>query len=242
MVHNLIKSLSHDLDPGLNLWTLDLDRYAASVTLDGLPAEDRSRARRLTPIEGRRLLARRHVLRGLLASASGRAPTSLQIAYHPGGKPCLGQSGLSFNISHSGSTALIGIGNAGPLGVDLETRRPIPEDGGIVRNSFTQKEREEWQQATPRHRLDTFLRCWTRKEACAKAIGLGVRIPFDRIAVGADPRRTVARISVGSSHWAVIVVSLDLGDDLVGAAALVDPGTVPCATIAATSEGRAGST
>lgn len=240
MIQNLIRFLSHDLDPTLNLWTVDLDQYADSVTLDGLPAEDQRRARPLAPVDGRRLLARRHAVRELLARASGVAPASLQIAYHPSRKPHLGPSGPSFNMSHSGSTALIGIRRAGPVGLDLERRRPIPENEGIVRNSFTEEEREEWHRATPRHRLDTFLRCWTRKEACAKALGLGVRIPFNRIAVGTEPGRTVARISMGSFECALIVVSLDPGDDLVGAAALADPVTARQAMIAAPSGGRAG--
>jgi len=123
----------------------------------------------------------------LLSDRLGRTVRHSEIVVGPTGKPRLASSEIDFNLSHSGSEALIGIGSAGEIGVDLEVVRAVPEAAALVAEYCTGNERDEWLCTDTSERDLWLLRCWTRKEACLKAIGAGHFHPPAAIEVGVGP-------------------------------------------------------
>lgn len=77
--------------------------------------------------------------------------------------PC---NGIYWSISHK-SEAVGGVVSLTPVGIDVETIRPVTEAlyGRVA-------EETEWKLSS-NDRLDTFFRFWTAKEAVLKALGIG---------------------------------------------------------------------
>ncbi|MBN1686911.1 MAG: 4'-phosphopantetheinyl transferase superfamily protein [Spirochaetales bacterium] len=75
---------------------------------------------------------------------------------------------VSFSVSHSGNHTLIALCNGEPLGVDIETRRPLKEPLQTAAYAFSTEE-SEWLKTLDPDIVDTgFFRLWTRKEAVVK--------------------------------------------------------------------------
>jgi 4'-phosphopantetheinyl transferase len=158
-------------------------------------AEQRQAEAFVQPIHGRRYRTARGLLRLLLGGYLGRAAATLRFAYGPAGKPRLVDANepdpLEFNLSHSADWVLIGVTRTGPIGVDLEARRPIPEHPELARQNFARGEIAALAALPPHDRLEGFFRCWTRKEAIIKAVGTGLSMPLDQfeVSVGRDDPR-----------------------------------------------------
>lgn len=216
----VLASLDHDIAPDLHLWLVALDDYADRYGVQGLPAVDYEDASRLDlPEESRRLLARRHALRRLLGEVTGCAPAAVSICRDRRGRPRLQGVDLDFNMGASGGTALIGVRASGRVGVDVEVLRAVPEPEGLVRDHWTTEEAETWRAADIAERGRVLLSCWTRKEAVAKALGLGVVMSFRETHVGSSGALTV-QAGPRMARGALTVCSLDLPGPLVGAVAL----------------------
>lgn len=151
--------------------------------------------------------ARRELCRQALCEALsrrlGRAVEHSELVTDDTGKPRLESPGTVFNLSHSGCEVLIGIGQVGDVGVDLEVMRPIPEAEALVAEYFTALERDDWLRTTASKRDRWLLRCWTRKEACLKSIGAGLSLAPATIEVGPGPEP--ARVMVGSGAAAHVI-------------------------------------
>ena len=105
----------------------------------------------------------------------------LDIAIDAYGKPYLPESGLHFNVSHSGSWAAVAVSNE-PVGIDIEQIRPI-EWQGIARQHFAGEELRALQCETEESRLSTFFTLWTAKESFVKAEGRGLSVPLQSFCV-----------------------------------------------------------
>lgn len=216
-----IQPIPHEIPADLRLWWIDLDTYAASDPFEGLEASDYEQAERMAfEQEARRLLAGRHVVRSLVAETLGRSPRDLVIEADGFGKPRLLDSTVRFSLSRSGRYGLVGVSCEMEVGVDVELIRPVPEAEALARDHFTAVERAEWQRAGPEQRDRRFLECWTRKEACAKALGTGLLIPPALIEVGCASDVRVVRIRLEETPCAVTVCSLDPTTEVVAAAAV----------------------
>jgi 4'-phosphopantetheinyl transferase len=142
-----------------------------------LSAEERARAARFLREETRRLfIAGRSGLRSILAMYLGAKSAEVPIETAANGKPQLAPTvacDLRFNLAHSGELALVAVTRGREIGVDVERLRPV----------------EHWQEIASRyfHPTETaaigadvaqtptnFFRCWTRKEAVLKAIGVSM--------------------------------------------------------------------
>lgn len=149
-------------------------------------------------------------LRSVLSKYLGCPPSDVEIAYLASGKPHLqrvsatGAVPLHFNLSRSGSLGVVAVTSIGPLGVDLERVRPIGDIGRMAERFFAASEAAAILAAGESDKLSAFYRCWTRKEAYAKAVGKGLAIPFDRFAVSvgtASPPAIVWLDGDDPSHW-----------------------------------------
>ncbi|MDX1953725.1 MAG: 4'-phosphopantetheinyl transferase superfamily protein [Verrucomicrobiota bacterium] len=119
----------------------------------------------------------RYLLRQLLAGYLKLDPASISLACDSFGKPRLGgrhHQNLQFNVTHSNEVALFAFSWGNELGIDIEHVRALPDLELIAANFFTSSERQAIF-AMPRPlQPHGFFRCWTRKEAFLKAVGLGI--------------------------------------------------------------------
>jgi len=177
---------------GVRLWRIDLRAHSVGAE-DLCTAAERSRADRFVFAADRtRFLAARGALRRLLGQYLGLQPNRVHLVVGPRGKPALAEAaGLHFNLSHCKDEALIAISFAGEVGVDIELMRPLPDALDLARRFFAPDEVAALECAEPSRSADEFLRCWTRKEACLKATGLGLALDTRSFSVGAgrSPRR-----------------------------------------------------
>lgn len=174
------------------------------------------------PAERAFLLGSHAVLRGVLGAALGRPAAELAIHRDAFGKPRLSDGSLCFNMSRSRSAVLIGLSNGADIGVDIELVREIPDAGIVSRECFSSSEYAQWQMLDPAAASNALLQCWTRKEACAKAAGIGLSSRFAQIDVGWRPDRAPEQLDLmhGASQWSIRVVSLPMPPNLVAAAAV----------------------
>lgn len=214
------------------------------VDLEGLPpvggnapcwlsSDEQERAARFLRHADRERFVRGHqALRYVLGAYLGRAPEALRFRAGPQGKPELDGSDrdrLPFNLSHSGRHVLIGIGEWA-IGVDVEAYRPIGDPLAIARAHFHPGEIADLTCLPGSERIGAFFRCWTRKEAVVKALGLGLSLALDRFRVALPPfEASVLRweqADPSERGWSL--QDLDLGPDAVGAVAIPQAGA-PCA-------------
>jgi 4'-phosphopantetheinyl transferase len=218
-----IQALSGPPAADWRLWRIDLDALGG-LELDACSADERAAAQRMRfPHLRRRALAARHALRLVLGQALGCDPR--EVVFRTGllGKPALPQpSGLHFNLSHSEGLALVGLRESGPIGVDVEVLRPGAADPLVVQRLFSPAEQREWQAAAPPQRDAAFLSAWTRKEACVKALGVGLSLEGQAVDAGCAPSHRVVAVAVGSRTGAVQVCSVDPGMPALAAVATVE--------------------
>ena len=93
------------------------------------------------------------------------------------GKLYLKNTGMYFNISHSGDYVVLAVAD-NEVGVDIEKIEPY--NNAVAARCFTERELE-WLQT---QRTDeTFCRLWTAKESVMKASGLGFSLPPETFCV-----------------------------------------------------------
>jgi 4'-phosphopantetheinyl transferase len=204
------------------LWQVDLDREPDLRDLAMLSDDEWAHARRFAfERDRRRFLAAHAALRHLLAQHTDLPGASLRFVQGPFGKPELhgNAAGVHFNLSHSGPLALVALHPAASIGVDVETMRHMPDAALLAESHFTQDECDALARLHGEARDRAFLYCWTRKEACLKAVGLGVGLDTRCFHVGIEPdARTVwLPATVGSQR--IALSSFALGTTALGAVA-----------------------
>ena len=195
-----------------------------------LNAEEQARARRLRFEDKRQsFVAARGILRSILGRYLGISPQQIQFSYTAHGKPELAASHtteLQFNLAHSGDLALVALANGRPIGVDLESLRPIEAIDQIVAGYFSLAERAAFQQLPLEHRLTAFFAAWTRKEAYLKARGEGLTLPLDQAEVAFLPSEAPTLSAdgqrpSGATSW--VLLDLDTAPGYRAALAVLGP-------------------
>ncbi len=171
----------------VRVFRCDLDREVAS--LDTLDDEERARAAAFAfDHHRRRYIAAHRFLRATLGSALGVSPASLRFAATEHRKPVLvDHPSLPFNMSHADGVAYVAIGSMGELGVDVELHHAVADVLGVAKLVFSASEVAEISAASEDEQIARFLRCWTRKEAYVKALGVGLGAALTSITVGTEP-------------------------------------------------------
>lgn len=180
----------------LHCWQADLTA-PGWPTAEGLlsPAEQARQARLRTPAL-RHTYGRAHgFLRSVLANYNSFISKELTFTTDANGKPQLPASGLHFNLSYRPGRALLAVSNAGPVGADVELLTPLADADALVAGLFAPAEQAALRAATPAEYWPLFYLIWTRKEAYAKALGIGLGMPFAAFSVlelrpGAPPALT----------------------------------------------------
>lgn len=220
-----MNQIPHALSAHVQLWRVDLDAYPDVGVPGVLSLDEIARAERLAfDHDRKRYRAAHRALRAVLATAASSMAGSLIIEADELGKPRVCNAGtLEFSLSHSANECLIGVAAGVPVGVDIEVPHAVANTGALVGIHFTATEQAEWARTPAHAREHTFLTCWVRKEACLKALGIGLSARPSDIEVGCSDETRVAVMSLGTRRCHMQVCSLPLHDRTVGAAAIATP-------------------
>ena len=209
--------------PFAALWLCPLAELPSAQRLAWLSTDEQARAASFAfERDRRRFLAARCALRECLSAGTGVAPGSLQIVAEVFAKPYLADlPDCHFNLSRREEWALVGIGDAGEIGVDIEMRHVVDDVVALARAHFSASEFGEFLTLAPGARDLAFLRVWTRKEACLKAVGTGLSIEPASLDVGLGEGIVQLSIALPAGPARVEVRSIDSGPDSVAAVARV---------------------
>jgi phosphopantetheine--protein transferase-like protein len=133
----------------------------------------------------RHVLSLHSALSHTLALHSRLSPEQWQFDYGKQGKPELtaaqyAQTGINFNLSHSGDWLLIGVlqapahGKRYALGVDIERRRDSTNIHTILKRYFAEAEISDLLALDASKQRDRFFDLWALKESYIKACGKGL--------------------------------------------------------------------
>lgn len=176
----------------VRLWMVALDALPSAAGIASLSDAERARAQRFAFEHLKRRYFASHVaLRDTLAECTGVAAADQRFTEGLFGKPALANAPCAFNMSHSDDVALVAVAPQGEIGVDVEVLRQVSDAVALAKHNFTPAEHQQVLGAPPGQRDLVFLRIWTRKEACLKAVGSGFSIAADCFEAGAEaaPRR-----------------------------------------------------
>jgi 4'-phosphopantetheinyl transferase len=195
----------------VHVWTIDLRAPPAASTqcLDRLEVE---RVRRFVHADDARRYQRAHVaLRAIVGAYLGCEPTRVAFVQEAQGKPRLigPCAGLYFNLSHSKDLAMLALGVSDELGVDVEAVRadlPGPDLAAAVLDA---RELEQLARLPESEQAEPFVTCWTRKEACLKAVGLGLNLEPRTLHAGLEPRPL--RVCVGARDLELVSLGVRPG-------------------------------
>jgi 4'-phosphopantetheinyl transferase len=205
----------------VHLWRIELDAPAvdAGRLVASLSADERARADRYRfPVDRRRFVNGRGMLRACLGRYLSVAPHTVRFGYTSRGKPVIrepeaGRS-LDFNVSHAGGIALFAFGLCRRIGVDVERIDPELAHEAVARHFFADGEVAAIRSLSPNLRTRAFFACWTRKEAYVKARGEGITVPLDRFEVAVLPDDPAPSLTIHgdpseTSRWLLRSLNLD---------------------------------
>ena len=169
----------------VHVWRFDLDGESWPELLS---ADEHARAARFHfQRDARRWRAGRSLLRRTLGDYLHADPKALRFETGPFGKPCLGNSHLRFNVSHSGAVLLLAVAWDQEVGIDVERLRTdfVPEE--LAPQVLSAQEQEALRRIAPAERCAAFLSQWTAKEAYVKALGTGLSFPLTQVTLSLVP-------------------------------------------------------
>lgn len=219
---------SHCPADEIQVWSAELPKIDGAATGDWatLNPEEQARADRFRfPGDRDFFVQCRSWLRQVLATYLEQPPDRIRLAYGESGKPRLAEPGpldLRFNLSHSGTRAVLAVTRGREVGIDIEALRPIED--AIAERFFAPGEVAVLRSLPVTEREAAFFRCWTRKEAFIKALGDGFSRALDSFEVAFRPGAEPAILSVDGdpaegARWKVA----DLAPGLGFAGALASP-------------------
>lgn len=182
------------LDPSaIHVWHVNLQltdsEYQQLKTV--LNPEEQQRLQRYThqPAQ-QQFLAARGRLKQLLAGYLGTEPGCIQFELGQYSKPRLAgttlDNGLVFNLSHSGTVALIAISKNRALGIDVEKINTKHNLQGMAQRCFSNQELNSWNQSADSDKTTEFYEYWCAKEAFLKATGRGLALGMQHCVIDLD--------------------------------------------------------
>jgi 4'-phosphopantetheinyl transferase len=216
-----------------DVWLVALDRAVPQALRAQLSTSERERSQRFVFARDRhRFVAAHAALRQLLAQRTGLPGALVELTENVFGKPLLAGAGPGgpnaphFNLSHSQGLGAVALSDTHEIGIDVEVLRPLSDRAAMARTYFTPAEQRALERVESRGALaaeKAFFTCWTRKEACLKALGLGLQLATDSFEVGVEANMAEALdidIQTLEGIERVRLESFPCGPDAVGALAL----------------------
>lgn len=166
----------------VHVWKVNLDDVNWDTHSWVLSQSEREKAEKLCRKELQWRSQRcRTALRCILATYLGGNAHALRFTHNLCGKPVILEVPFHFNVSHTHGDALIAVSLL-PIGIDIEA---IDHQTHVVTELISwvchpsEVKQLEYLQST--HQAIAFYRIWTQKEAYTKAIGVGIKYPFNTL-------------------------------------------------------------
>jgi 4'-phosphopantetheinyl transferase len=150
------------------------------------------------------------MLRKSLSSYTGIPAECISFVYGSTGKPALaeqrGSYDIRFNLSHSGGLVVCVVA-AFPktmgreVGIDVERIDRRLAGNAIAELYFSANEKALLRAASAERAAEVFFTCWTRKEACVKATGVGAAQILPELDLPAPPASSVC---CGGTQWTLL--------------------------------------
>ncbi|VHO00660.1 4'-phosphopantetheinyl transferase superfamily protein [Candidatus Rhabdochlamydia sp. T3358] len=155
-------------------WLIDIENInleELAIARSVLNEEDLKKSSRLKFEKDRnRSVVIHALLKIYIAKILDASVKSIKFLHNRFGKPCLPDSLLYFNLSHSNNYAFIGIHPSKDIGVDIEK---IDDKNALETfDNFLYPNEKEWLSAHS-HPKEGFYTLWCAKEAYLKALGSG---------------------------------------------------------------------
>lgn len=173
----------------IHIWSVDLYKFSTQFkNFFRLLSQDENKRANQYKQEKDKIyyVTARGTLRKILSLYLSTSPKKIKFYYNPYGKPFLRtqikKHPLCFNLSHSGDLALYIFAIHRRVGIDVEKIHHINDIESIAQRFFSTSEYLKLKFAH-HDQLNSFFRCWTRKEAFIKAIGNGLYYPLHEFEV-----------------------------------------------------------
>jgi 4'-phosphopantetheinyl transferase len=238
-----VPSAQAPLSPGeVAVWTVALDRWSSPSRSEMLSADERARAALIRlPARRTEFIAAHAALREILAAYQDVPPESLLFTTTCAwcgdpehGKPRLQDSGgLNFNLTRAGALALVAVAHDAEVGVDAEPLDRAIDWRTIARRALSQEERAQVEATEPAQRDTLAGRLWCRKEAVAKATGLGLALNLKTWTARPDARAGWLAASLDEMPEPVLVSDLETVTSAFAAVAVTGAGDAPTVTVRA---------
>ena len=167
----------------VDLWVVDLEELPLQAGPTGLTRKEKIQKKRIQ---------QQFVLRLLLGSYLGKPGKAIRIERSPSGKPSVSDSNLEFNLSHSGSWLAIAVTTGHPIGLDIETNRPMRRPSELARRYFRTDEADAIEGLEEPERSRQFLIQWTAREALVKAADATLAESLAHLKLTIDPARILS--------------------------------------------------
>jgi 4'-phosphopantetheinyl transferase len=197
----------------IHVWVVNIcaSELQCATLRSWLDQQEIERASRIPDMQKQQSFLVAHgVLRYLLARYLACDPISIELAIDRQGKPRLGfPEGVQFNMTRSGPWAAFAFSLNCAVGIDLEQVRALPQLPNIIRRVLCAEEAADLMLLPEGERERGFFCCWTRKEAYAKAIGLGLLTEFNKFCVAVHPDEPARMVHIGFDAAAAAAWALD---------------------------------
>jgi len=160
----------------LLIWHIDLDQPLGDLA-DLLSPDEIQRAERIIQEQDRnRFVRARGAVRTIIGNQLGQSAALLEFGVGEHGKPFIQQpeSGLEFNLTHSGGRGMLALSENGPVGVDLERIRSRPSHLKVAQRIFSADCYQQLSALPVDQLAAAFTERWTEFEARAKLHGAGI--------------------------------------------------------------------
>jgi 4'-phosphopantetheinyl transferase len=207
----------------VHIWSVYLDQsdpIIAALTRILSDEEKKRAVRFLFPIDRKRFIVCRGILKMILGHYLKIDPNQLYFAYSSNGKPLISNSinsqNLRFNLSHSDSLALYAFTLCHEIGIDVEKIIRTPEMDQVAKRYFSENEYCIYRFLHGKKKKEMFYKYWTRKEAFIKAIGDGLTLPLESLDVSnvSDETGKISMFEVVSqnvSQWYIHDLDINSG-------------------------------
>jgi 4'-phosphopantetheinyl transferase len=216
-------------DNEIHVWHIDLDAGRPSDFTSVLSRDEIARAERFAFAHHRdRFICGRYAMRCILSHLLGIVGSKVAIVYGPNGKPSLkpdsgGNTCVGFNMTHSEHLALLAIGGAHDIGIDIEILRAPQDIRALAKSVFSEQENAQFQALAPGSLVPAFFTCWTQKEAVLKALGTGLTLDANLIHVGLDSadKKIMPPANYGTQTIAVTMIEGAYNPDSIASLAVI---------------------
>jgi 4'-phosphopantetheinyl transferase len=204
-----------DLPPDeIQVWLIPLPNngeYPPALASRISPDEAARAARFIFDRDRARFIVAHAVLREILARYTGQDAIAVLFCVAEKGKPYLAEHPrIRFNLSHSGTFAVVAVALDREVGVDIEAVRPERSTVDIANRFFAPAEVQELNASPLDRQVGAFFACWSRKEAYIKARGEGLHIPLDSFEVSLGEKAEL-RAAPDRERWSMCALQAPSG-------------------------------